>query len=292
VIAIAGPNLPHELLDAADCHGGPLPFDPDRLVSKAAAWLESKFFPWAPAVLESWAEGAYDAFDAVLFSRADDTSQRLYYYVCELQRRGLLAGPEPLILDITKIQRASSLQHLTVKLRQLADRLGVGNQALEEAIRRGNLARREMPTHAKGPACLLAGSPPPDTRLHRVISEAGFQPVGQTLEQLWMDPGEEIAEGTGDPIAAIATQLHGQPEGSRSFVSSSRLLQQHIEQCRARAVIIWRIEEDEAMTWHQPAEVRMLEASSVPHLVLSRMDWLARDDAARRIAEFLQGVDA
>ncbi|HSG54192.1 MAG TPA: hypothetical protein VLA45_01970, partial [Paracoccaceae bacterium] len=77
MIAIAGPDLPHEVLLAAGCHAGPIAFDPARATPRAEQWVESKFSPWAFAVVEGWAEGAYNGLQHVLFSRADDTSQRL-----------------------------------------------------------------------------------------------------------------------------------------------------------------------------------------------------------------------
>jgi len=78
-IAHVGPNLPQDLLRATGRHAGPLGFDPDRSTPVADRWMESKFAPWARAILEGWAAGDYDGLGQVLFSRADDSAQRLYY---------------------------------------------------------------------------------------------------------------------------------------------------------------------------------------------------------------------
>jgi len=290
VIAIAGPNLPHVVLSAAGCHGGVVAFDPDSPVGVSGQWIEDKFAPWAFAVVDAWALGAYDALDHVLFSRADDTSQRLYYYVCELQQRGLLAGPEPLIFDLAKIPRESSTQHTADKVRQLAERLGVSDAALEEAIAAGNTAAEAMPASG-APACLLAGTPPPDRRLHDAITEAGFAACGPTLAEHWMRPAVIEAQ-SGDPALAIARALQADPTGPRAFADPAQVLAADMVRCGADAVVLWRIEEDDSQAWHLPHEKRMLEEAGVPHLVLTRRDWLARDGAGEEIAQFLKGLNA
>jgi hypothetical protein len=293
VIAIAGPNLPHEVLEAAGCHGGVLALDPDRATPTATRWLESKFAPWAFPLVEAWAAGEYDHFDAVLFSRADDTSQRLYYYLCELQRRGDVAGPEPLVFDLAKISRPSSVEHTVNKVRQLAHDLGVDQAALEQAIVTANQRRSAATAVAAagaGPLCLIEGSPLPDQRLHRVIAASGFAARGQTLAERWSDPGGVVAEASGDPAAALGAMLHAMPDGGRSFADPVARLRSRIAACSPAAVIVWRIEEDEAQSWQLPAERRVLAEVGVPSLVLTRTDWLARDDAADQITAFLAGV--
>ncbi len=140
---------------------------------------------------------------------------------------------------------------------------------------------------AEGPRCLLAGSAPPDGRLHDAIAGAGFVPLGQTLTQQWADLGDAVDEGTADPCAAIAAALHARRGGPRSFADPAALLAQKSAGCAA--VVLWRIEEDEAECWHLPAEKRALAEAGVPHLVLTRRDWLAADGAGQEIAEFLEG---
>jgi hypothetical protein len=290
MIGIAGPDLPIALLEAAGRYAGPLSFDPDRATPRADRWLESKFMPWASAVLETWAEGGYDHLSQVLFSRSDDTSQRLYYYVCELQRLGHVSGPQPLILDVSKIPRPASEARTIAKLRELGALLAVDAAALEHAI---GVANRRLFERGSPPnkACLLAGTAPPDRRLHDVIAACGFSPIGLTLAEMWAGYGTPVEEGTGDPIAALGRQLHRREGGPRAFADPAALLVRDIEVNQPAAVILWRIEEDEAQTWHLPAERRALEESRVPHLVLTRRDWLAQDGVREEIAQFLQGVD-
>lgn len=290
MIALAGPDLPHEVLAAAGCHAGPVPLDVERATPRARQWVESKFAPWAFALVEAWALGEYDGLDGVLFSRADDTSQRVYYYVCELQRRGLLAGPRALICDIGKIPRHTSRDLTVAAVRNLASELGVSDAALEQAIVAGNLARSAAPAApTTAPICLMHGTPPPDRRLHAVIEQAGFAARGLTLPQFWLAPGPAVATRTGDPAAALGAQLHARRHGPRSFADPAAQLRDALATSGASAVILWRIEEDEAQTWQFPAEQRVLADLGLPVLTLARSDWLARDGAKAAITEFLQG---
>ncbi len=290
-IASVGPNLPLPLLEATGRYAGSLPIDLDRDATGAGRWLESKFAPWAPLVLQAWADGAYDHLERVVFSRADDTAQRLYYYVCELQRRGRIGGPEALIFDIATIPRPSSRERTAQKVRELAAMLAVDDEALERAIVASNdelVFGRDG--EGDGPACLLAGSPAPDRRLHDAVEAEGFVAFGRTLAEYWSAPGPIVECGTGDPAGAIGASLHQGVIGPRSFADRSELLRESLAHVRARAAILWRIEEDEAQVWHLPAERRVLEESGVPHLVLTRRDWFARDGAIGEIANFLKGL--
>ncbi|MEN7535583.1 2-hydroxyacyl-CoA dehydratase family protein [Aurantiacibacter flavus] len=291
MIAIAGPNLPHEVLRAAGLHGGPIEFDPNISTVCAERFIESKFAPWAPRVLETWLNGGYDHLDKVLFSRADDTSQRLYYYVCELQRLGHLGGPQPIILDIAKIPRPTSLEQTVEKVRELISDLGVDDAALEEAIAQTNAERSAARPTAEGPSCLIWGSSPQGSKIHDAVRAAGFHPIGMTLAEEWSDLGEPIEENSGDPAEAIARQVHARARGARSFANAAKLLKEAAARHKSEAIVLWRIEEDEAQCWHLPAERKALEELGLPALVLTRRDWLVRDGADQEITDFLAGIE-
>jgi hypothetical protein len=289
-IAHVGPNLPLDLLRATRRHAGPLAFDPDRATPTADRWIEGKFAPWARSILEAWAGGTYDGLAQVVFSRADDSAQRLYYYLCELQRRGLVGGPEPLILDIAKVPRASSVARTEACLRQLAARLEVDPQALVTSVAEGASARSRTAAIGEGPRCLLAGTPPPDRRLHDAVAGAGFVAVGATLRESWCDQQPVVSPDTVDPFPALARAIHGDPVGPRSFAEPGAALAQAIRDGGAEAAVLWQTEEDEAQAWHLPAQRAALAKSGVPALVLTRRDWLARDGAADEIAVFLREI--
>jgi len=285
-IAHVGPDLPQRLLRATGRHAGPIAFDAERTTPHADRWMESKFAPWAKAILESWAAGEYEAHSHVVFSRGDDSAQRLYYYVCELQRRGALAGPEALILDIAKVPRESSVTHTVRCLRNLAGKLDVTPEQLG-AVGPGDAKTAE---EAASPACLLTGTPPPDRRLHEAVEGAGFSAIGPTLPQSWCLLDDPIDRSLGNPFETLARQIHAAPNGPRAFGDSGARLLGQIETHGAVAAILWQIEEDEAQAWHLPAQRAALDSAGLPSLVLTRRDWLARDGAGEEIAEFLTEI--
>lgn len=290
MIAYVGPDLPQDLLTATGACCGPVKWNVDRSMPAADHWLESKFPLWTRSILQDWADGALDGLDAVIFSRADDAAQRLYYYVCELRQRAAIKGPEPVIFDTAMIQRASSVAHMRGAIERLAMRLGVDDDALERGIVTTN-ARRVPGSEVGGamPLCLLAGTPPPDHRIHGMIEAAGWRAVGPTLAESWQHPGDlHVEEASGDPCAAIASQLHGAAQGSRAFRNHADALETQVRQARASAVILWFAEEDETRIWHLPAQRDALVQADVPSLILTRRDWRANDGAAEAIAAFLK----
>jgi len=293
MLSYAGPNLPHDLFDATGRNAGPLAWNIDRPMPAADRWLESKFAPWTRSVVQDWADGALDHLEAVVFSRADDSAQRLYYYLCELRRSGSIKGPEPLMLDIAKIARASSVARTEAALRQLGERLDVDAAALSAAIAQGNATRRATPSAEASttPVVLIAGSPLPDARLHRVAEEAGWSAIGRTLADEWADRGPDVDEA-GEPFAALACQLNTRHLDTRGFTNRAEAVAQQAHDVGAKAALLWLIEEDDTTVWHLPALRAALEDMGLPVLVATRRDWSCRDGIDLEIAAFLQGASA
>lgn len=292
MIASIGPGLPQDLFAATGRYRGPLGWNVDRDIPAADRWLESKFPPWARSIAADWAEGAFDDLELVVFSRADDAAQRLYYYLCELQRDGTVRGPEPFLLDIAKVTRSSSLDHSIAWVRKLAARLALDDAALEAGIAATNATRDATPLPAGGRVCLLDGTPPPDDRLHDAISDAGFVPLGPTLAGLWRDPGPRVDTGSGDPAAAIGRQLHARPDAQRGFGNAAVAAAERARAAKAQAAVLWYTEEDEARVWDVPAVRAALADLGIPTCVLTRRDWTARDGATDAIRTFLKELPA
>jgi hypothetical protein len=291
MIAYAGPNLPHDLFEATDSKVERLSWNIDRPMPAAERWLESKFAPWTRSVVQDWADGALDHLEAVVFSRADDSAQRLYYYLCELRRAGSIKGPEPLILDIAKIARDSSVARTEAALRKLGERLGVDATALAKAISSGNTKRGTgaAVSASAAPVYLIAGSSLPDDRMHRMVAQSGWCAVGRTLADEWADRGPHVDE-TGDPFAALARQLNARHLDTRGFSDRAATLVQQARDVGAKAALLWLIEEDDTTVWHLPALRAALTCEGLPVLVATRRDWSCSDGIDTEISAFLAGV--
>ena len=325
-LAYVGSDLPTELLMVPGRYACHLPWDAARPTPLADQWLESSFAPWTRSVLEFWAEGRFDFLDTVIFSRGDDSVQRLYYYICELQRRGLIAGPTPLIFDVARADRASSVRHTIAAVKRLAERLQISELDLQVGIERANRRRRlyadieaargspgcryeriaraslfadiddhvrEASLGAPGPErrVLLAGSTPPDDRLHIAIEATGWLVAGEWYDRALARFGSENSIAIDDPAEAIGTHAHRQALGARSLSDRAIALVNAAHNARADAVVLWLIEEDEALPWSIPRQRSALAAAGIPVLVAARRRWDASDGIAAEIARFLTTRD-
>lgn len=324
-IGYVGFDIPEDLLAVpglAACH---LPWRTGIATPRADRWLESSFAPWSRLILEDWADGRFDAFEAVVFTRGDDSAQRLYYYISELQRTSELGGPRTLIYDIATIRAAASEARCVEALRILAGELGIGAEALREGIARANRRRQWMAAaqatrggpgalyeriaraslfapledHAvpigDGPAprgrVLIGGCPPSGDWLHRAVDDAGWKVVAESHAMSLMRLGDPVPEG-GDPFEAAGKHAHRLPWGKRAFVDRAAWLVDQAREARADAVILWLYEEEEALPWHVPAQRRALDAAGIPACVLTRRAWDGNDGAADAVRDFIGGLGA
>jgi hypothetical protein len=321
-VGVVGPDIPIELLLASGRPFGHLPWGSNDATPWADCWLESSFPYWARSILEQWHAGLFDSVDTVVFSRADDASQRLYYYVAEQQTRGLLGGPVPRVLDIALQRRDSSVSHTADAIVALCRALDVAPAALPAAIARANRLRRVLadlerertsngalyerlgrlalwtdptrwifdiaiPALPAGRArVLLAGSVPPDDRLHRAVEATGASIVGDAHVHGLTRLGPELALDAGSPERQIALQVQQASIGPRATIDRARWLVERCAAARAAAVIVWLTREDEALAWHVPEQRRALAAAGIPVLMLPAARWQADDDTLERIAAF------
>jgi 2-hydroxyglutaryl-CoA dehydratase, D-component len=330
-IGYVGADIPLDLLILSNEPVGHLPWDMPATLDFANQWLEPSFPGWARNILQHWHAGRFDVLRQVVFSRSDDASQRLYYYVRELQQRGLLAGPKPLIFDIALIERAASRDRTAFAIARLADALAIPARDLALGIERINVLRKSLSELAAtrsgdgafyerlNRACLysgealwltqalatasaeqrvadptpatlrvlLAGSAPPDERLHHMVESAGATVTGEAHVQHLARLGAPLDTHTADPIRALAEQLRAQAVSPRSFKDRGAWLVQQARTANAQAAIVWLTREDEALAWHVPAQRRALQAAGIPALFLTARHWLAQDGAADEITRFI-----
>jgi hypothetical protein len=206
-IGFVGLEVPDDLLAASGRFAVHLPWSIDRSTPRADGWLESSFPVAARSILEDWAEGRFDFLEAVMFTRGEDSTQRLYYYVCELQRRGIIGGPEPLIFDVAKVPRPSSFGRTRESLVRLADRFGVDDEALREGIAATDRRRRWF-------ADVTANRTGPGSRYERIARAGLFAPLDH------LDPGPPLASIPTD--RASCSQARRRPTSGCTWRSRRR----------------------------------------------------------------------
>lgn len=323
-IGYVGFDAPIDLLLAPPIYSAHLPWRTGTAFPVADRWLESGFPQWSRAILEDWAAGQFDFMEAVIFTRGDDAAQRLYYYICELQRRGDIAGPQPLIFDVARINRSSSVARTSYSVRHIAEQLGLTDADLADGISRANARREAFETweaargsdgavHARRaraslyapineledaahtpPAqakrrILLAGSAPPDERLHHTVEASGFSITGEAHDLSLLRHGPAVSTSR-DPAEAIGRQIQALPIGARSFANRGPIVVEAAARARAQAVILWYVEEDEAQVWQIPSQTQALAREGIPALVLTRRSWSGEDDTAEQIQDFLKDL--
>lgn len=327
-----GVDVPVELVTAAGARAIRLPARIEARTPNADRYLESSFAPALRSITEQWLSGTYDFLDAVIMSRSDDGTQRLYYYLCELQRRGLAAGPPVYLYDIAKIPRSRSARHTLDATARLAGELGTNNGALPQAIAARN-RRRELlrdvfqwresasppPGSAvervlraadlddsdsfdqalsqwirspiagrSGPRLLLAGSTPPDERLHAAVERAGGCVVDEAGDHSTRRLGEPIPlNGMGDPLECLARHYYALHQSPRAFVDRAAEILDQALRARADGIVLWLIEEDESLAWDVPVIRRRLASRDIPLLTLTRCRWDGSDGALDRVHQFV-----
>jgi hypothetical protein len=325
-LGFVGPDVSIDLLLASGRPFGHLPWKVAGATPFADQWLESSFPGWSRSILQQWHEGAFDGLHAVVFSRSDDASQRLYYYVRELQQRGLLKGPRTLILDLALVPRESSFEHTAASVASLARDLSIDEAALRDGVARADALRstlnqRQQHRTADGvfferlaraalwsdptkwidtaPAphsgnspwrVLLAGSVPPDERLHRVIEGAGSSVVAEMHVHALGRLGRPLVAPESSAARHVARQLVATATGPRAFFDRAQRIVNQAREARAAAVILWLTREDEGLAWHVPAMRQALTAANLPALVLPAASWRADDGVPERIEGFCREV--
>jgi len=335
VIGYLGVDVPVELVMAAGAHPVRLPARVETATPAADRYLESSFAPALRSITEQWLRGTYDFLDAVVLSRSEDGTQRLYYYLCELQRRGLASGPRVFLYDIAKIPRARSERHTLDATVSLARDLGSRLDALTGAIRARNRRRELLGTLCRwresaspplgtaveralraselgdpgpfdgalarwmcegcgafsGPRLLLAGSAPPDERLHAAVERAGGCVVDEFGDRSAHRLGEPISlTGAADPIERLASHYHGLCQSPRAFFDRAVKIGEQARAVSADAVVLWLIEEDESLAWEVPVIERRLRSDGIPLLTLTRRRWDAADGALDEVRRFASGL--
>ena len=312
VAGYVGNNVPVALILAAGAMPVRLRGNPKVTPSNAERFFESSIAPELRIIANQWLQGALDHLDAVVFSRADDSGQRLYYYLCELQRRGLCAGPQPLLFDVASLPRDASFEHTLESVRLLASQLGAATEALPQAIERVGQreellrsvqAQRQLPAPLAGSAAWA----------FEYAAACDWRPAFDEAARDWMDgaallpmpkrilltgdppPDEQLhtaIEAAGasvvleltesmpggertrrDPLAAIAEEYRRRESPAVSMRHNARWLADRALDLRADAVLVWLSEQNEALPWEIARQMRSLCSAGLPAMLLVRQPW-------------------
>jgi len=149
------------------------------------------------------------------------------------------------------------------------------------------LSQVDLP--GSGPRLLLIGSSPPDERLHRAVEEGGGNVVseGDAYASRSVSSPPIAAEGSLD---GIADHYHALEVSTRAFIDRAFTIRKLAESIAADGVIIWLIEEEDALIWDLPAEMSALQSSGIATLRLVRRRWDLSDGVLDEIKAFTRGL--
>lgn len=330
-IGYLGWDVPVELIIAAGAlpvQLGSLPAPAENIL--ADRYLENSFSARSRTVAQLWLDGRLDGLSDVIFSRSDDSAQRLYYYLCELQRFGECKGPRPLLYDLARIGRATSVAHTLESTRSLAAALGVDEGRLSAAIRRvsdrfelldaltqlraldsvpsGGLAYRiaraartdwseELDTALRA----WLASPNAKTPRKRVLLVGSVPPDDRlhgALETDGVIVVGEINDACGGlqpcssiDIEAVAQRCYHQAVAARELLQSPAEIVKTARVLHADGVIVWMLATDTGLAWEAPRIERALRDAKLPALMLtSQPDTLSTNTLAQ-VAQFRNSLE-
>ncbi|HEY5760230.1 MAG TPA: 2-hydroxyacyl-CoA dehydratase family protein [Steroidobacter sp.] len=332
LVGYLGHDVPVELVLAA----GALPIGlhgrADRPTPSADRYLESTFSPASRAVAEQWLNGELDDLEAVIFSRSDDSAQRLYYYLCELLRRGQCRGPKPLLYDIATCDRPSSLAYTVDSTRLLARQLGTWDNALPNAVQRVHERMRLLAQTADRPfsnqpargsltqrilrAADRNWSEDFDQALHTAHDPSPASAGAIRLMLIGSTPADEqlheAAERAGANI--VATLNAATPEDHNHVAENVDAFARIARRCRTSSwremlrspqvvctravglqvsgVILWTLAEDSGLAWAAPRIERALAAQGIAVLALPVQPWNVPAATLDAVAHFATALKA
>jgi hypothetical protein len=298
--------------------------------ARADRFMESAYTPESRAIGEAWLAGELDFIDSVVFPRTDDSAQRLYYYLCELQRRRLCGGPQPLLYDVANIARGTSIEHTRDSTRRLARTLGATDAQLVDAARR--VARRASLSMAikaqRADESPLPGSVAwrlerasdfdwretfdsatsrwleraPSLHGPRRILLAGDPPPDASLHQAIEDAGGsvvlELTESVPTPLStqvplidALADEHHARLSPVLGMRENPQWVLDQARLVHAHAVVFWLIEQNEALPWEIARQMRSLEAARVATLLLARQPSPVASSSVQQVRGFVTTLE-
>ena len=145
--------IPVEMIHAAGMQPIMLCGDPKKSTELADEFMEAAFDPITRSVFNRLLKGDYNFLDLIVLPRANDSYQRLYYYLCELHRKYPEYNIPPVfMLNMLHSGRPSTDKHNNKQFSRFATCLqviaetGISRAQIEQAIASYNECRKQLHT--------------------------------------------------------------------------------------------------------------------------------------------------
>ncbi len=140
-----------------------------------------------------------------------------------------------------------------------------------------------------GPRLLLAGSAPSDERLHLAVESAGGNVVAELGDFAAFSAQLPLIPEDGS-CAALAAHYCSLPHGPRAFIDRAEVTLACARNAQVDGVILWLLEQEEAVVWDVPAQQKALASAGIPTLSLVRRCWDVSDGALDDIVSFTKDL--
>jgi hypothetical protein len=144
-------------------------------------------------------------------------------------------------------------------------------------------------TATTGPRVLLAGTAPPDERLHVAVEAGGANVVAELGEHVSRSVALPLIPDDGS-FSDIADHYHAFWFGQRAFVDRAAAIVGIAKSGGVSGVVNWLLEEEDALIWDLPAQTEALAGAGIAFLALSRRRWDGSDGALEEISRFASSL--
>jgi benzoyl-CoA reductase/2-hydroxyglutaryl-CoA dehydratase subunit BcrC/BadD/HgdB len=141
------------------------------------------------------------------------------------------------------------------------------------------------PALAKSIPTILIGSAHDSPVLHHAIARAGGQVVADFHSRGDWSFGPPILEGD-DPMNALTEHYHRHSLSTRSYPLPLSALLELAATSGAEAAVFFYYNEEEGLTWDQPAQVAALESQGIRCLLLTRQSYPPSAEVATPLRAF------
>jgi benzoyl-CoA reductase/2-hydroxyglutaryl-CoA dehydratase subunit BcrC/BadD/HgdB len=129
-----------------------------------------------------------------------------------------------------------------------------------------------------GPRVVIAGNAQSSSDLHEILEARGFSIVG---DYHWLgDTSLEDIVSSEDPLLALTDHYHSDVLTSRRFPHEPHEIVEFARQAGANGVVFYLYEQEEALTWDCPHQVRALDQAGIASLVLENQPYRPQENPA------------